>query len=187
MKTLYSALFTRKTLFVLCALIAAAIMVRFGHADAAGGTVLLVGMSFLSDETTVKLLATLKLVDATTGILTPYKIIVAKATDYTVTGLEPCGTTFTTRGAAGAVNFTLPTASVRFTGLWYRFKNVVDQNMTVTGTPADTLIVDGDLTADTLVASTASHKIGAEIEVFCDGTSWFASGINGGVTYTVTT
>lgn len=187
MKTLYSALFTRKTLFVLCALMAATIMVHFGHGGAASGTVLMVGMSFLSDELTIKNLAALKLADATTGLLTAYKSIVAKTVDYTVTGLEPCGTIFTTRGAAGAVNFTLPVASVKFTGLWYRFKNVVDQNMTVTSNPADTLVVDGDLTADSLAASTASHKIGAEIEAFCDGTSWFASGVNGGVTYTVAT
>lgn len=182
-----SALFSRKMAYAIIVLLGTALMVALGGPKAGAATGLIVGMAWVADEQTIKYLASIGLVDSTTGLFTPKRIVVAKTGDYTVTGLEACGTLFTTRGAAGAVNFTLPAASVRFAGLWYEFLNLVDQNMTLTGTPADTLVVDGDLTADSLAASTASHKIGARMTAFCDGTNWIVAGTNVGPTYTVAT
>lgn len=148
----------------------------------------IVGMTWLTDDVLVlKLLASRGLADSTYGVLTPKHAVIAKTADYTVLGTEPCGTTFTTRGAGAAVNFTLPAPKPQSAGLWYEFLNLVDQNMTVTAGTADTLIVDGDLTADSLAVSTASHKIGAVIRVFCDGTAWIANGQNVGATFTVAT
>lgn len=114
--------------------------------------------------------------------------VVAKTADYTINpDRDRCGTTFTNRGASGAVVFTLPAPSSRLTGWWYRFKSHADQDVTVAAGTADTLVVLNDATADSLAASTTSEQIGAEIEAFCDGTSWFASGVAVGHTYTVAT
>ena len=147
----------------------------------------LLGMSWLTDEPFVKLFQTLGILGTTGGIVQRRRVV-AKTADYTVVAADVIDQVyFTTRGAAGAVNFTLPVVNPAWAGLSVTYKNAVDQNMTVTGNPADTIIVDGDTQADSLAASTASHKIGAEIEAFCDGTSWFVSGKNVGVTYTVAT
>lgn len=163
-----------------------------GLLTAKGGLIALsligiVGMGWLTSEPGIQALQALGLV-GTTGGLTVVRKVVAKTADYVVTAADVLDNTyFTTRGAAGAVNFTLPAASPQLAGRAIRFKNVVDQNMTVTAGAADTLIVDGDAAADSLAASTAAHKIGAEIEAFCDGTSWFAAGVAAGATYTVAT
>jgi len=95
--------------------------------------------------------------------------VVAKTTDYTVTAADH-DTLFTTRGAAGAVNFTLPTTALA--GLRYRFIAVADQNLTVTAGTADTMVTANDAAADSVAFSTSSEKIGGSFEVFGDGTSW---------------
>lgn len=114
--------------------------------------------------------------------------VIAKTADYTINPtLDRPGTTFTNRGAAGAVNFTLPAPGAGVKGWWYRFKGHADQTITVTTLTADTLVTFNDQTADSLAASTGGQKIGAEMEAFCDGTSWFVSGVAVGHTYTVAT
>ena len=94
---------------------------------------------------------------------------VVKSADHTVTAAQK-GTFFTTRGAAAAVNFTLPTLA---RGLWFEFFNEADQNMTVTFA-ADTGVVKNDLAADSASASTASEKIGAHFRVRAndDASKW---------------
>jgi len=98
-----------------------------------------------------------------------YRMIQAKTADYTVKAYES-GTLFTTRGAGGAVIFTLPTAATA--GLWFGFYNVANQNMTVTAGTADTMVVINDATADSISFQTANLKIGGMFEVFSDGTGW---------------
>jgi hypothetical protein len=95
---------------------------------------------------------------------------VAKAADYTVTAADN-GTLFTTRGAAGAVNFTLPAID---RGLRYRFFNEAGQNMTITAATADTMVVFNDLAADSIAFSTASELIGGSVEVIANDneTKW---------------
>lgn len=119
--------------------------------------------------------------------------VVAKAADYTVrpTADSP-GTVFTNRGATGAVVFTLPTPTRALLGHWYRFKCVVDQNVTVAVPTVDTAVAKNDLAADSLAISTSNEKIGAEIEAQVvepvAGTyAWALSGIAVGHTYTVAT
>lgn len=102
--------------------------------------------------------------------------VTAKTAAYTVKESE-CGTLFTTRGASGAVTFTLPAASGN-SGLWFEFFNVADQNMTV-ATADEELVAMNDLTADSIAFSTSSEKIGGGVRVVCDGTSWFAMPILG--------
>jgi len=98
-----------------------------------------------------------------------YSNVVAKTADYTVSAYES-GTLFTTRGAAGAVNFTLPATPAK--GLVFSFYNAANQNLTVTSGTADTMTVFNDLTADSVAFSTASAKIGGMIKVIGDGTGW---------------
>jgi hypothetical protein len=90
--------------------------------------------------------------------------VMVKATDYTVTAADN-NVTFSTRGAAGAVAFTLPTLA---RGLRYRFYNEADQNMTVSSVVADTMVGPGDLDYDSVAFTTAGDLIGACIEVWAN-------------------
>jgi hypothetical protein len=113
------------------------------------------------------------------------KQVIAKAASYTVSmDRDRAGTIFTTRGAAGAITFTLPTLTAARAGTYYEFHNVVDQNMVVTAA-AGKAICDGNAAATSLTASTASHKIGARILAEWDGSAWLLSQRNTGVTGTV--
>lgn len=93
--------------------------------------------------------------------------VLVKATDYTVLTTDN-NVTFSTRGAVGAVNFTLPTLA---RGLRYRFFNEADQNMTVTSVVADTIVGPNDLALDSVAFSTAGDKIGACLEVWANDTA----------------
>lgn len=90
--------------------------------------------------------------------------VLVKATDYTVLSTDN-NVTFSTRGAAGAVNFTLPTLA---RGLRYRFVNEADQNMTITSAAADTIVGPNDLALDSIAFSTSGDKIGAVLEVWAN-------------------
>lgn len=99
---------------------------------------------------------------------------IVKTADYTVTAAEN-GALFTTRGAAGAVNFTLPAIK---RGLEFSFYNEADQNMTVTAAAADTLVTFNDLAADSVAYSTASEKIGGSFTIRPndDASKWLVIG-----------
>lgn len=71
---------------------------------------------------------------------------------------------FTSQVSAGAWTVTLPAPAA---GLRYRFTNMIDQNMTVKAPTDDTLVTRGDLAAKSIVFSTASNKIGAEVDFIC--------------------
>lgn len=117
--------------------------------------------------------------------IAPKYLVTAKTGNYTITSAD-FGQVFTTRGAGGAVTFTLPAASGN-AGAWVRFLNAVDQNMAVAGTAGE-LILFNDAAANSATFSTAGEKIGAAIYAFCDGTSWFiAPEIFEAVTITVAT
>lgn len=110
-----------------------------------------------------------------TGVTSIIRIQV-KTANYTVKESDS-GTTFTTYGDGGAITFTLPTNAKK--GSWYRFIQSVDQSLTVTNGTADELITYNDTQADGLACSTGSHKVGAVIEVVCDGNrfhAWVTSG-----------
>lgn len=97
------------------------------------------------------------------------RTVTAKTADYAVVAADS-GTVFVTTGAAGAVNFTLP--SVATAGLEFTFVNTVDQNMVITATAADTMVLVNDAAADSVTFSTASEKIGASVTCISDGTNW---------------
>ncbi|MEO1063743.1 MAG: hypothetical protein AAFZ07_20185 [Actinomycetota bacterium] len=94
----------------------------------------------------------------------------AKTADYTVLAGD-MGKIFTTRGAGGAVTFTLPAASPELEGSVVEFYAVADQNLVVAGQD-EGLVVFNDLTADSIALQTTSEKIGGGFRAVCDGTSW---------------
>lgn len=119
--------------------------------------------------------------------------VVPKAASYTIVPpMDSPGTTFTNKGAVGAINFTLPAATRALLGWYYRFKVVVDQSVTIVTATADTMLVFNDLAADSLAVSTGGQKLGALMEAECvetvDGTfQWAVSGLSVGHTFTVAT
>ena len=93
-----------------------------------------------------------------------------KTADYTVKASES-GTFFSTRGAVGTVNFTLPAMA---SGLNYLFYAAAAGAMTVTSGTADKMVADNDVAADSLAFSTGSEIMGGAIQVVCDGSKWMA-------------
>ncbi len=109
--------------------------------------------------------------DCTTGgRLRPRLKVQAKTASYTVTP-DDFGSVLTTRGAGGAITFTLPAASAVNKGEWVLFVNVANQNMIVAGAD-EGLVVKNDLTADSIAFQTGSEKIGGAFLAISDGTSW---------------
>jgi hypothetical protein len=115
--------------------------------------------------------------------------MVARATNYTVNPLvDRAGTVFTTRGAAGAVVFTLPVISPgQLVGYFVEFLNVVDQNMSIVAPVADTLVTVNDAAADSVIFSTSNQKIGARALAQWDGTQWSVANQSVACTMTVNT
>lgn len=96
--------------------------------------------------------------------------VTAKTGDYTLTKGESGGI-FTTEGAAGAVNFTLPAPEA---GLNYLLYCAEDQTLTLTPNALDNLIVFNNVAADAVAFSTTSEKAGGAFYVFSDGVKWMA-------------
>jgi len=107
----------------------------------------------------------------TGGDIRPKFKVVSKTASYTVTPGD-FGTVLTTRGAGGAITFTLPAASSTNKGEWVLFISVADQNLIVAGAD-EGLVVINDLTADSIAFQTSSEKIGGAFMAISDGTSWF--------------
>jgi len=103
----------------------------------------------------------------------------AKTAAYTILASE-CGTTFTNRGASGSVTLTLPAP---FANAHYKLIVHAAQTFVLAADTVDTLVTYNDAAAD----SVSSNTVGATIEIWSDGTSWFANLTTVGVTYTVNT
>ena len=97
-------------------------------------------------------------------------VVEAKTTSYAVTSAD-FGKFLTTRGAGGAITFTLPAVVSGFKGAYVDFYNVADQDMIVAGTAGE-LVTFNDAAANSVAYSTSSEQIGACVRAFCDGTSW---------------
>lgn len=100
-----------------------------------------------------------------------YTIVEAKTADYTVTAADS-GKVFTTLGAAGAVNFTLP-AVADGAGCEWRFMAAVAQNMVITA-PADKLVTFNDAAATSLTFSQSGEIIGTGVTIVGDGSFYYA-------------
>lgn len=111
--------------------------------------------------------------DRIPGVIGGYRQTLAKTANYTVVAGQDNDTIFTTTGATGEVDFTLPAAAV---GNRFRFVNTVGQTMKVIA-PAGKLICFNNAAATSITFSTAGNLIGAIVEIVCDdtGTKWIAS------------
>ena len=116
--------------------------------------------------------------------------VVAKTADYTVVEADN-NTIFTNEGAAGAVNFTLPTVRV---GFRFLFVVVADQTLKVIASPADSMIAFNDNAADSVSLETASEKVGGVFEILgISATKWVVmphlwdSGVVGAQVVTIVT
>lgn len=144
------------------------------------------GQDALSDA--VRVLASWGILDINGGVK---RRIVAKTGNYQIlspmvagTAGDPSGTLFTTRGAGGAVTFTLPAVAANLNGIEYEFDGVANQNIAVAAA-AGTVVTFNNAAATSVTASTAGGKIGAHFHAICDGISWHVIGDAVGVTYTV--
>lgn len=113
-----------------------------------------------------------------------FRRIVAKTASYVVQA-EDVGTIFTTRGASGAITFTLPPVADVQAGWYATFLNLADQNLVITA-PDEKIVAFNDLTADGVSLATTSEKIGGGFNVLYDGTSYIAEPILGQDSQTVT-
>lgn len=122
--------------------------------------------------------------DLLVGNQSGWKDVVAKTADYTVVAADN-NTIFTNRGAAGAVNFTLPAIAK---GLRYRFCVEADQNVTITAATADTLVVFNDAAADSIAFSTVAERIGGAFEIYANdnASKWLVFVMLGAETQTPT-
>jgi hypothetical protein len=135
------------------------------------------------DSDIIRQLVAWGVLDAKGGLL--LRPPVAKTANYQiVVGTDASGTCFTTRGAAGAVTFTLPAVSAALAGYTYEFVGVANQNIGVAAA-AGTVVTFNNAAATSVTASTAGGKIGAHFRAICDGTSWHVIGDTVGVAYTV--
>lgn len=173
----------RKALVALLLLSISAIATHLGYGLHLAGAGLVVGMAWSATEPIVQLLASVGFADAL-GFLRVVRSVIVKTANYQLLASDGSGTLFTTRGAVGAVTFTLPVPAPQLTGVAYEFLNTVDQAMTVSA-GAGKAVTFNNAAAASLAASTAGQKIGAIIRAYCDGTSWHLQGSTVGVTYTV--
>lgn len=99
---------------------------------------------------------------------------VAKTADYTVLAADCC-TVFTTQGAGGNVNFTLPALADITAGWEATFIAEAAGTLTVTA-PADKLVAYNDATATSIAFSTSSEIIGNAVRIIvnADATKYIA-------------
>jgi hypothetical protein len=93
----------------------------------------------------------------------------AVTADRTVSAFD-CGKTFTNRGAAGTVTLTLPVVSAGFNGWNIKAIRLAAQSFVVATNPVDTLVISADAAADSVTLATIGHGV----EIWCDGTQFYA-------------
>lgn len=116
---------------------------------------------------------------AATGGLGHRRLVTAKTTNYTVVNADS-GTLFTNAGAAGSVNFTLPTAVA---GLTYSF--YVDANQTLTITAGSSTTIRNASTVSSSAGTFSTNTVGNFLKITAISTTqWICESITG--TWTVT-
>lgn len=105
------------------------------------------------------------------ALLGGWRNIIPKTGDYTVVAADN-GTLFTTLGASGDVEFTLP-AITNSKGQRYGFYCASDNELKVSSAAANDLITFNNLTASSVAITTATEHIGGMIEVIgVDNNKW---------------
>lgn len=115
------------------------------------------------------------------GRVSEIQTVRVKATDYTVVPATDSHIRFSTRGAAGAVIFTVPTPTAAMKGCVLEFFNEANQNMTVTCATAK-LVTFNNLAATSVAFSTTNEKIGSGFRLTANdaGDKWHVDRIGAG-------
>lgn len=113
----------------------------------------------------------------------PWTKFVSKTADYTVVAADNLSL-FDNTGAAGAINFTLPTLA---NGYMFGFRVQADQSVTVTSAAGNDMIAYNDVSASSVAFSTGSQKIGGMVVVYSNpgATKWIVENRSAG-TNTIT-
>lgn len=82
------------------------------------------------------------------------------------------GTYFTTQGTGTDVNFTLPAVSTSAGCEYWFAADGTTYTLTVTSAPADKMVTDGDIAADSAAIATAAKIIGNTFHVWSNGSLW---------------
>ena len=107
------------------------------------------------------------------------RAVTAKTSNYTVLNTDT-GTTFTNTGAAGTVNFTLPTAAA---GLWYTFYRDADFTVQATAAASTTIRVAGSVSAS--AGNVTLDAVGSSVTLIAISTTqWIAFSSTGTLTVT---
>lgn len=105
-----------------------------------------------------------------------FRPVVNKTTDFTM-GFALSGfTLFITQ--AGNTIVTLPTASATFVGTNAKIFMTTDHNLTLTAQTGGQIVSKANATATNAAFSTSSEKIGACVEIICDGSKWYVNNIS---------
>lgn len=114
-----------------------------------------------------------------TGAKFPWLFQQNKTANYSVVVPQDNLCLFTTLGAAGEVDFTLPPIA---NGLAFWFNNEADQIMKVISNEGSNIVAANNLTASSLAFSTGSQKIGGGLFITSNaaGTKWIAQNLSAG-------
>jgi hypothetical protein len=101
----------------------------------------------------------------------------AKTADYTIVAETDNGKLFTTKGASGAVTFTLPAATV---GQRYRFYVGATQELRIDPNGSETISLPSSGAAQAAGAYLTANAIGETVEIACcESGTWAVFGFTG--------
>ena len=105
------------------------------------------------------------------------RTVEVKTADYTVVADTDNGKTFTTEGAAGAVTFALPAATV---GQWYKFVVKATQELRIDPNGTETIALPSDGAMQAAGAYLTANANGEFVEIECvKAGEWQSVGYNG--------
>ncbi|MEE8607810.1 MAG: hypothetical protein V3S55_09405 [Nitrospiraceae bacterium] len=99
------------------------------------------------------------------------KAPVAKTGAYTLLE-DDSGTVFTTEGAGGDVEFTLPAVSLTGFHAWFFNTNATEREMKVSSAAGNDIIAANDKAASSVTFTTAGEQIGQSMWMVSNGTVW---------------
>ena len=113
------------------------------------------------------------------------KAPVAKTGDYVCVESDS-GTNFTTEGAGGDVEFTLPAVSLTGWHAWFWNTNATEREMKVSSAAGNDIIAANDKAASSVTFTTPGEQIGQSMWMVSNGTVWLCFMRLGLITTTVT-
>ena len=103
-------------------------------------------------------------------------VVTIKTADYSILADDVRkNTLFTNRGDGDALNLTLPAVEQNMAGHVMHVLCAAAQKITITGNPADNLIVNGDSAADSIVQN--ANTLSSLYKIWCDGSNFIVIGL----------